>query len=119
MFEKKGYILVEKIKIDEDALMSAALEAGAEDMKNDPKEDNYEIVTAPEDMKRVKTFLEAAGILLSLAEITMLPKNYVALDEKSAEQVMRLVEALEDHEDVQNVYTNFDIPDEVIAKVGR
>lgn len=119
MFEKKGYILVEKIKIDEDALMSAALEAGAEDMKNDPKEDNYEIVTAPEDMKRVKTFLEAAGIPLSLAEITMLPKNYVALDEKSAEQVMRLVEALEDHEDVQSVYTNFDIPDEVIAKVGR
>jgi len=119
MFEKKGYILVEKIKIDEDSLMSAALEAGAEDMKNDLGEDSYEIITAPEDVNKVKVALEAAGIPVSLAEITMLPKSYVALDGKSAEQMIRLVDALEDHEDIQNVYTNFNIPDEVMAKVGK
>ncbi len=119
MFEKKGYILVEKTKIDEDSLMSAALEAGAEDMKNDPGEDSYEIITAPEDVNKVKAAIEAAGITVSLAEITMLPKSYVALDRKSAEQIIRLVDALEDHEDIQNVYTNFDIPDEVMAKVGK
>ena len=119
MFEKKGYILVEKTKIDEDSLMSAALEAGAEDMKNDPGEDSYEIITAPEDVNKVKAALEAGGIPVSLAEITMLPKSYVALDGKSAEQIIRLVDALEDHEDIQNVYTNFDIPDEVMAKVGK
>lgn len=119
MFEKKGYIIVEKAKIDEDSLMSVALEAGAEDMKNDPGEDSYEIITAPEDLNKIKASLEAAGIPLSLAEITMLPKSYVALDGKSAEVMIRLVDALEDHEDVQNVYTNFDIPDEVMAKVGK
>ncbi|MEW6585936.1 MAG: YebC/PmpR family DNA-binding transcriptional regulator [Nitrospirota bacterium] len=119
MFEKKGYILVEKAKIDEDSLMSAALDAGAEDMKNDPKEDNYEIITAPETMNGVKASLEAAGIVPALAEITMLPKTYVTLDEKQAEQMMRLVEALEENEDVQNVYTNIDVPDEVITRVGR
>lgn len=119
MFEKKGYIIVEKTKTDEDSLMSVAIEAGAEDMKNDPGEDSYEIITAPEDMNKVKASLEAAGISLSLAEITMLPKSYVALDGKSAEVMIRLVDALEDHEDVQNVYTNFDVPEEVMAKVGK
>jgi YebC/PmpR family DNA-binding regulatory protein len=119
MFDKKGYILIEKTKIDEDSLMAAALEAGAADMKSDSGEDNYEIITAPEDLNKVKSALEAAGIPVSLAEITMLPKSYVALDEKSAEQMIRLVDALEDHEDIQNVYTNFDIPDEVVAKVGK
>jgi YebC/PmpR family DNA-binding regulatory protein len=119
MFTKKGYILVEKTRIDEDTLMSVALEAGAEDMRNVPKEDSYEIITVPEDIGKVKNAIEAAGIIVSLAEITMLPKSYVILDENSAEQMMRLVELLEDHEDVQNVYTNFDVPDEVIAKVGR
>jgi YebC/PmpR family DNA-binding regulatory protein len=119
MFEKKGYILVEKSKIDEDTLMSAALDAGAEDMKNDPKEDNYEIITAPENMGKIKSSLEVSGIPVSLAEVTMLPKNYITLDGKQAEQMMRLVEALEDHDDVQNVYTNVDVSDEVIAKVGK
>jgi YebC/PmpR family DNA-binding regulatory protein len=119
MFEKKGYILVEKAKVDEDTLMSAALDAGAEDMKNDPKEDNYEIIAAPENLEKIRTSIEASGIPVSLAEITMLPKNYAALDERQADQMMRLVEALEDHEDVQNVYTNFDVSDEVIAKVGK
>jgi transcriptional/translational regulatory protein YebC/TACO1 len=70
-------------------------------------------------MNKVKTSLEAAGVPFSLAEITMLPKSYVSLDEKTANQMIRLIEALEDHEDVQNVYTNSDIPDEVMAKVGK
>ncbi len=119
MFEKKGYILVEKTNIDEDSLMLITLESGAEDMKNDPREDSFEIITAPEDMNKAKTSLEAAGVPFSLAEITMLPKSYVSLDEKTANQMIRLIEALEDHEDVQNVYTNSDIPDEVMAKVGK
>lgn len=119
MFDKKGYIIVEKTKIDEDSLMSVALEAGAEDLKNDPGEDSYEIITTPEDMNKVKASLEAAGISPSFAEITMLPKSYVALDGKSAEVMIRLVDALEEHEDVQNVYTNFDIPEEVMVKVGN
>jgi YebC/PmpR family DNA-binding regulatory protein len=119
MFEQKGYILVEKTKIDEDTLMSVALDAGAEDLKNDPKEDNYEIISAPENLEKVKSSIESSGIPVSLAEITMLPKNYATLDEKHAEQMIRLIEALEEHEDVQNVYTNFDVPDEVIANVGK
>ena len=119
MFTKKGYILVEKSRIDEDSLMAAVLEAGAEDMKNDPKEDSYEIISSPEDMATIKDALETSGIPVSLAEITMLPTTYVTLDEKSAEQMLRLVEVLEDHDDTQNVYTNFDIPEEVMIKVGK
>ncbi|MEW6570906.1 MAG: YebC/PmpR family DNA-binding transcriptional regulator [Nitrospirota bacterium] len=119
MFDKKGYILVEKNKTDEDTLMAIALEAGAEDMKNDPKEDNYEIITTPENMNNVRIAIEEAGIPVGLAEVTMLPRSYVALDEKQSDQMMRLTEALEEHDDIQNVYTNFDVPDEVIAKVEK
>ncbi|MFZ5905860.1 MAG: YebC/PmpR family DNA-binding transcriptional regulator [Nitrospirota bacterium] len=119
MFEKKGYILIEKAKTDEDSLLSVALEAGAEDMKNDPREENYEIITAPETMERVKATLEASAMVPALAEVTMLPKTYVTLDEKQTSQVMRLVEALEDHDDVQNVYTNIDVSDEVVAQVEQ
>jgi len=119
MFEKKGYILVEKTKVDEDTLMSAALDAGAEDMKNDPREDNYEVLTVPESMPAIKAAIEAGGIPVSHSEITMLPKNYIMLDEKHAEQMIRLIEALEENDDVQNVYTNFDAPDEVMARLGK
>ncbi|NWF98419.1 MAG: YebC/PmpR family DNA-binding transcriptional regulator [Nitrospirae bacterium] len=119
MFQKKGYILVDKTKIDEDSLMSIVLDAGAEDMKNDPKEESFEIITSPENMNIVKSSIEKAGIPVSFAEITMLPKNYATLDGKNAEQMIRLIEALEDHDDIQNVYTNFDAPDEVISKVGK
>lgn len=119
IFDKKGYILIEKNKADEDTLIAVALDAGAEDMKNDPKEDNYEIITAPENLNKVKSAIEASGIPVSLAEVTMLPKSYVTLDEKNAEQMIKLIEMLEDHDDIQNVYTNFDIPDEVLLKVGK
>lgn len=119
MFDKKGYILVNKTKASEDSVMSVALDAGAEDMKNEPQEDNYEIITAPEDMNNVKTALEKADIPIESSEVTMIPQNYVVLDEKPAEQMLRLIDTLEDHEDIQNVYSNFDIPDEVAEKLGR
>ncbi len=119
MFQKKGYLLVDKSKVDEETLMAIALEGGAEDMKNDPREDNFEIITTPEDLNRVRGAVEGARIPVSLAETTMLPKSYVPLDEKAAEQMMRLTEALEENEDVQNVYANFDIPDEVMTKASK
>lgn len=119
MFDQKGYILVSREKASEDAVMTAALEAGAEDMRNDPGEESFEIITAPADMNTVKAAIEQAHIAVESAEITMLPKNYVALDEKAAEQMLRLMEALEDNDDVQNVYANFDIPDEIAERVGR
>ncbi|MDA8238993.1 MAG: YebC/PmpR family DNA-binding transcriptional regulator [Nitrospiraceae bacterium] len=119
MFDKRGYILVNKSKSSEDALMSVALEAGAEDMKSDPAEENYEIITAPEDISRVKEAVEKAKIPVESAEVTMLPKSYVVLDDKAADQTIRLMDALEENEDVQNVYSNFDIPDEVAEKAAR
>ncbi len=119
MFDKKGYILVSKSKSSEDTVMSVALDAGAEDMKNDPGEENYEIITAPEDFANVKVALEKANIPVESAEVSMLPKNYVVLDEKAAEQMVRLMDGLEDNDDVQNVYANFDIPDEVAEKAGK
>ena len=119
MFDKKGYILVSKSKASEDTVMSVALDAGAEDMKNDPAEENYEIITAPEDLANVKDALEKATLPVESAEVSMLPKNYGVLDEKAAEQMIRLMDVLEDHDDIQNVYANFDIPDEVAEKVGK
>lgn len=119
MFHKRGYILVEKSRVSEETLMTVALDAGAEDMKNDPREDNFEVITAPEDLNKVRSALEDAGIPVSLAETTMLPKSYVPVDEKAAEQMMKLIEVLEENEDVQNVYANFDIPDEVMTKASK
>ncbi len=119
IFEKKGYILVGKKKTSEDVLMAVALDAGAEDMKNDPQEENFEIITAPEDFAAVKEAVEKAGLPVESAEITMLPKTYVVLDEKAADQMVRLIDALEDNDDVQNVYANFDIPDDVAEKINR
>ncbi|BCB95815.1 putative transcriptional regulatory protein [Dissulfurispira thermophila] len=115
IFEKKGYILVEKTKVDEDTLMSIVLDAGADDMKNDPNEDNYEIITSPENLNKVKEAIERQNIPISLSEITMLPKSYVTIEGSTADQMVRLVDALEDNDDVQNVYANFDIPEEAMA----
>lgn len=117
MFDKKGYILVSKETIEEDTLMTEALEAGAEDFKNDPEEDNYEITTTPEDFNTVKEHLEKKGVTLNLAEITQVPQTYVKLDAKDARKMVKLMDALEDQDDVQNVYANFDIPDEVMAEL--
>jgi len=117
MFDKKGYILVEKKAGDEDTVMALALDAGADDFKNDPDEENYEITSAPEDLHTVKDYLEKENVPLSLAEITFVPQNYVQLDAKDAGTMMKLISALEDLDDVQNVYANFDIPEEIMASL--
>ena len=117
MFHKKGYIVVARAKADEEKLMGLALDAGAEDLQTE--DDNFVITTPPNDFEKVKKALEDAGVPLELAEVTMLPQTYVKLEgEKEAGQMLRLVEALEDNDDVQNVYANFDIPDEVMNAVG-
>jgi YebC/PmpR family DNA-binding regulatory protein len=115
-FEKRGVILVDASETSEEALLDAALEAGAEDITEEG--DTFEVVTAPTEIMDVKDALEAAGIKVSTAELTRLPKNTVTVDAKTAESALRLMDALEDQDDVQNVYSNFDIPDEVMAKMG-
>ncbi|MCX8031020.1 MAG: YebC/PmpR family DNA-binding transcriptional regulator [Thermodesulfovibrionales bacterium] len=112
MFQQKGYILVDKSKIAEDELLTAVLEAGAEDLINNPEEESFEIITSPEMLSLVKERLQRQGIPISLSEVTMLPKSYISLQGEEAEQVIKLLDALEDHEDVQNVYSNCDIPAE-------
>ena len=116
MFGKKGYIVVDSQKAEEERLMSLGLEAGAEDMKIDGKQ--YEIFTTPGDFERVKQVLQDEKIEMTFSEVTSIPQTYVRLEGKEAEQVLRLMELLEDHEDVQNVYANFDIPDEVMERVS-
>ncbi len=113
IFENRGYILVDKTKTTEDALMGVALDAGALDMKNDPDEDSFEIITEPSDMQKVRDAVAAAGIEISDAEITMLPKNYIPVDAKTGQKLANLIEAIDEHDDVQNVYTNADFPDDV------
>jgi len=113
VFEKKGYVLVDKKECSEDKLMSAALDAGAEDVKNDPDEENYEVITAPEDLATVTDFLEKESIKFNMSEVTMLPKNYVKLNPKDAQKMLKLMDALEEHDDIQNVHANFDIPDDL------
>jgi len=112
MFKKKGYINVEKSGVNEDVLMETSIEAGAEDVRAD--EDGYEIITAPEDFETVKAALEAASIPFLGAEVTMLPQTTADLKGKEAEQMVRLMESLEDCDEVQKVYTNADIPEEVV-----
>lgn len=117
MFQKKGYLSIEKQKTDEEKLMSVALDAGAEDIRSDDPT-LFEVITAPADFEKVKKAMTDAGLAPSYAEVTFLPQTYIRLEGKEAEQMLRLMEALEDHDDVQNVYANFDIPDEVMAKVA-
>ena len=115
MFQKKGLLIVEKGKIEEDELLAIALEAGAEDVR--PSEGIYEVVTAVEDFETVKQAITAKGVEPSTAEISMIPQSTVRLEGHQARQLLKLMEDLEEHEDVQNVYGNFDIPDEVLAEV--
>ena len=117
MFDKKGFITIRKEEIGEDELMEIALEAGAEDVV--ASGDFYEITTPPEAFENVRSALEKKGVALESAEITMIPQSTVSVeDESAAKKVLRLLETLEDHDDVQNVYANFDIPDEVLEKAG-
>jgi YebC/PmpR family DNA-binding regulatory protein len=115
-FEKKGLIMVDASGVSEETLLEAALEAGAEDIESEG--DVFEVVTAPSDVMDVKEELEGKGIAVSSVEITMLPKSTVSVDGKMAESVLKLMDALEDQDDVQHVYSNFDIPEEIMAKIG-
>ena len=112
MFDKKGYIAVENKAVNEDALMEAALDAGAEDIRED--DSNFEVITAPEDFEAVKTAIDSASIPYIAAEVTMLPQSTIFLKGKEAEQMVKLMEALEDCDDIQKVYTNADIPEEIV-----
>jgi len=116
IFSKKGYILVERSQAKEDELLSIVLEAGAEDMKSDDK--NYEIITAPQDLENVKAALQKKGIVWQQAELTMVPSSTVKVTGNDARQVLALIDALEDHDDVQQVYANFDIPDEILEQMA-
>jgi len=116
MFERKGVIYVDAAGRDEDEIMTAAIEAGAEDVV--PEGDAYEIRTDAADFMAVRSALEAAGITYTSAELTMIPKNTVALDESDARKTLRLLDALEDNDDIQEVYANFDIPDSVMEALA-
>ena len=112
MFDKKGYIVVESAAVDEDVLMEVALEAGAEDIRED--DGSFEVITDLAAFEAVKQAIEQASIPYIAAEITMLPQTTANLVGKEAEQMVRLMEMLEDCDDVQKVYTNADIPEEII-----
>jgi len=115
MFNKKGYIAIESKSVEEEKLMEIALEAGAEDIRED--DSNFEVITAPGDFEAVKEAIEKASIPYAAAEVTMLPKNTTNLAGHEAEQMVRLMELLDDCDDVQKVYTNADIPEEVFDEM--
>ena len=112
MFDKKGYIAVERTAVDEDTLMETALDAGAEDIRED--NGNFEVISEPGDVESLKEAIDRASIPYIDAEVTMLPQNTTNLAGKEAEQMVRLMEMLEDCDDVQKVYTNADIPDDLV-----
>jgi YebC/PmpR family DNA-binding regulatory protein len=116
MFQKKGYIVVEKSAVDEEQLMEVALDAGADDIQEGDKE--FEVVTDPGAFDAVKEALDKAGIQYVLAEVTMHPQSVVQLEGKNAEHMLRLMEQLEDHDDIQKVYANFDIPEGVMEQLS-
>lgn len=116
MFSKRGLMLVDKDAADEDRVMELALEAGADDVRDQGTE--WEVVCDLSSFQGVREALEAAGVAPSSAEVTMVPQSTVAVDGEDAKRVLRLVEALEDHDDVQAVHANFDIPESVLAEVS-
>ena len=115
-FDKKGLFLVEGNAVEEDELLGIALEAGADDVKKSGA--GFELTTEVSAFDAVKAALQRANVDASLAEITYLPQSHVRLDEKPAEQMLKLMEILDDHDDVQKVHANFDIPDDVMEKVA-
>ena len=117
MFNRKGYLVVEKSKASEDDLLDIILEAGAEDLREDGS--NYEIFTPPDKYEAVVEALENSNIEIAASNLGQIPQNYVKLEGKQAQQLLRLMEELEDHDDVQNVWANFDIDEEEIAKYSN
>ena len=117
LFERKGVVLVDRDSTDEDELTLAAADAGAEDVADEGS--SFEVTCAPEDLQAVREGLEAAGIAVTDAEVTMLPKTTVAVeDEAVARKVLKLIDGLEENDDVQDVYSNFDIPERVLEAVA-
>lgn len=116
MFDKKGILTVDKSQVDEDRLMDIALDAGAEDVRDEG--DVFEVIAQPEDFEKVKERLDQEKIAVTSAQISLVPKNTVDVDAKNVEQVLKLSEELEDHDDVQNVAANFNIPDELMDKAN-
>jgi YebC/PmpR family DNA-binding regulatory protein len=116
MFSQKGLIVFQKDQIDEEKLLEVALEAGADDIKEGEKE--VEVTTEPSSFEQVKAAIENAGLNYILAEITKIPKTTVNLDGKKSQQMLTLMELLEDHDDVNHVYANFDISDEIMEAIG-
>jgi len=116
MFSKKGYILIEKAQSKEEELMSIVLDAGAEDFKSDDK--NYEITTPVQELENVKQALQAKGINWLDAELTMIPSSTIKVTGGDAKQILQLTDALEEHDDVQQVYANYDIPDEILEQIA-
>ena len=116
IFEQRGLVVFEKDKVDEDQLIDLALEAGAEDVIEEETE--FEVVTAPTDFETVKKAIDDAGLPYTLAEVTKIPKNTVKIEGKKAQQMINLMQALEDHDDVSHVYANFDIADDVMEAMS-
>ncbi len=112
MFEQKGLMVFEKDKVDEEELFDLALEAGAEDVREEETE--FEVITEPSDLESVKQAIDNAGLSYTLAEVTKIPKNTVTVEGKKAQQTLNLMQSLEDHDDVSHVYANFDISDDVM-----
>ena len=117
MFERKSQIVIEGDKAEEDQLMNLVLEAGAEDLRNDGG--NWEVISAPEAHETVLEAIQKAGIETASAEIGMLPKNLTKLEGKAASGMLKLSEALEEHDDVQNVYSNFDIDEKELEALSQ
>lgn len=117
MFDQRGVILVSREAADEDTVMMAALDAGAEDVKSDDEE-YFEVMTEPGDVYKVHEALEKAGLKVEEAEVRMIPQNTVTVSGKEAQQVVKLIEVLEENDDVQNVYSNADIPDEELSAMS-
>jgi YebC/PmpR family DNA-binding regulatory protein len=117
MFDRKGYIVVDKAKADEDKLMEIVLDAGAEDLRSE--DSTFAVYTAFESFEGVKNALQEAGVEPDSAELTMVPQNGVHLEGKKAEQMLKLMESLEDHDDVQNVYANFDIDEAEMEAIAN
>ncbi|MFI5323184.1 MAG: YebC/PmpR family DNA-binding transcriptional regulator [Thermodesulfobacteriota bacterium] len=116
MFHMKGRIAFEKSKVDEDAVLESALDAGADDVITEDNE--LVVITPPEAFESVKSAVRNAGLGYGSAEITMIPQNSIKIEGKEAEHMIRLMEALEDSDDVQNVYSNFDVPEEVMMSLA-
>jgi YebC/PmpR family DNA-binding regulatory protein len=112
MFTKRGYIVVPKAKADEDALMAAIIDAGGDDLRDDG--DNWEVLSSPDTFQDVLDAVKKLGIEPDAAEVSMLPQNYLKLEGKQAQQMVRLMEALDDHDDIRHVWSNFDIEEKEI-----